>query len=320
MEVKMTLKGYLRYVEIQTKVASIIPFLLGTLYAKYRYSAFNTINFLVMLISLLAFDMATTAINNYVDFKHTPLSEDNALNGTAYIREGISEKTGIEIIYILLTIAIVFGIILTLRTNIVVLLIGALAFGVGVFYTYGPIPISRMPLGEVFSGFFMGFIILFLSIYIHIYNIGLVELSLKSWNLSMNVNIKECLYIFMMSIPGVGGISNIMLANNICDIDEDIKIKRYTLPYYIGKAKALLVFRITYYIGYADIILLLALKIAPITFVVVLLTALPVNRAINAFNKKQEKSSTFVLSIKNFIMMTGSQVLLIALAILFRLI
>ena len=63
----MSIGGFFKLVEIQTKVASVIPFLLGTIYALYRFDNFNLTNFLIMLISLLAIDMTTTATNNYLD-------------------------------------------------------------------------------------------------------------------------------------------------------------------------------------------------------------------------------------------------------------
>ena len=71
----MNLKSFLKLVEIQTKVASIVPFLLGTFYALYTYDNFSFFNFLIMLISLEMFDMATTAINNYIDFKSAKKKE-----------------------------------------------------------------------------------------------------------------------------------------------------------------------------------------------------------------------------------------------------
>lgn len=45
--------------------------------------------------------------------------------------------------------------------------------------------------------------------------------------------------IIFMSIPLVTLIANIMLANNTCDLEEDIRNHRYTLVYYIGKKNAL---------------------------------------------------------------------------------
>ena len=59
----------LKLAEIQTKLASQLPLLLGTVYALWRYDDFNLLNLLFMFLSLLSFDMATTVTNNYMDYK-----------------------------------------------------------------------------------------------------------------------------------------------------------------------------------------------------------------------------------------------------------
>ena len=85
----------------------------------------------------------------------------------------------------------------------------------------------------------MGFIITFISIYIHVYDQNIITVAYSSGNINIAVNLVEVLYIFILSIPAISGIANIMLANNICDIEDDIENKRYTLPIYIGKERAL---------------------------------------------------------------------------------
>jgi len=316
----MNLGNFLKLVEIQTKLASMIPFILGTLFSIYRYKNFKPINFVIMFISLLAFDMATTAINNYYDFKKATDShksdykKKSNIIGSANLK--LSQVKGI--IGLLIIIAVIFGVILTVKTNIVVLLIGILSFTVGVLYTFGPIPLSRMPLGEIFSGFFMGFVIIFLSIYIHIFDENIVRLMLENSMLSLQVNIKEVLYILIISIPAIGGISNIMLANNICDLEEDIINKRFTLPYYIGKKAAVHLYKAVYYVGFLAIIAMVVLKIAPIINLLVLLTFLPVNKNIDKFYEKQIKSETFILAVKNFAMMNVPQIILMIIVNIFN--
>ena len=53
--------------------------------------------------------------------------------------------------------AAAFWVYLALITDAVVLLLGGLCFLCGVFYSFGPVSISRLPLGEVMSGLFYGF-------------------------------------------------------------------------------------------------------------------------------------------------------------------
>lgn len=315
----MNIRSFFKFVEIQTKVASMIPFVLGTLFAVYRYSSFKLVSFIIMFISLLTFDMTTTAINNYIDFKKANKKQGYGYEiHNAMGRDGIGENTAITIIILLLTISIFFGIMLTIKTNIIVLLIGMVSFFVGIFYTFGPVPISRTPLGEAFSGFFMGFIIMFLSIYIEVYDKNIAYLVYINNILSLNVNVVEILLIFIASIPTIGGIANIMLANNICDIEDDIANNRFTLPYYIGKKNALRLFAVLYYIGYVAIIASVILKALPMASLLVLITLIPVYKNIRIFYKRPIKSETFIFAVKNFILINVSHILILIIVVIFN--
>ena len=91
-----------------------------------------------------------------------------------------------------------------------------------------------------------------------------------------------------------------MLANNLCDIEDDLANNRYTLPIYIGKDHSLMLFRILYYIIYIIIIILLVLRVVPAVSAITLLTFLPVRKHLKLFGEKQTKKDTFVLAVKNF--------------------
>lgn len=316
----MWLKRFFLFVEIQTKVASIIPFILGTMYCLYRYDSFQFKNFIIMFISLMTFDMATTAINNYCDYKKSIRinNSDNKLDNKNNIieRYGMKESIALGIIFTLLAIATIFGVLLTLNTNTTVLFIGMICFISGILYTFGPVPISRMPLGEIFSGIFMGFVIPFLSIYIHIFNENIITLTYENSILNVSMNIIEMFYMFLISLPLICGIANIMLANNICDVEEDIVNRRYTLPYYIGRKNALVLFSVLYYLGYLTIVVLVLLKILPIVTLLVLPTIILVNKNINLFTERPVKSETFVLAVKNFIIINMSYIFLMSVSII----
>ncbi|GKU26991.1 1,4-dihydroxy-2-naphthoate polyprenyltransferase [Clostridium folliculivorans] len=303
----MSISKFFELVEIKTKLASVIPFSLGSAFAIYRYKSFNLKNFIIMFISLICFDMATTAINNYIDNTKAKNSSENNSLLTKY---GANKSKVLLIIFILLAIATTAGIMLTLNTNIIVLLIGIISFIVGIFYTFGPIPISRMPLGEVFSGFFMGFVIIFLSVYIHIFDTNIISFTYQNNILSVGINLLEIGCIFLFSIPAIGGIANIMLANNICDVEEDIKNNRFTLPYYIGRPMALKLFKLLYYIGYVDIVLLALLKVIPLASLFVLITLIKVNKNIKLLQDRPIKNENFVVSVKNFLLINTSQVII----------
>ncbi|MBZ9687673.1 1,4-dihydroxy-2-naphthoate polyprenyltransferase [Clostridium estertheticum] len=311
----MTLTNFFQFIEIKTKLASMIPFIVGTLYSMYRYKSFNLKNFIIMSVSLLAFDMATTAINNYIDHKKALKSHENKSEIPGY---GFKDSTALAIIFILILLAIFFGILLTLNTNVMVLLIGVISFLAGIFYTYGPIPISRTPLGEIFSGVFMGFVILFLSVYIQIFDKNIISFMYYDNMLNISINLVEVFYIFLISIPTMGGIANIMLANNICDVEDDKVNNRFTLPYYLGVKNAFNLFKVLYYIGYLDIIILVILKISPVVSLLVILTIIPLNKNIKLFHQKPIKSETFIYSVKNFALVNITHILAISIALIFK--
>jgi len=315
---KMTPISFLKLVEIQTKVASVIPFILGTFYSLYRFNEFSFKNFVVMFISLIAVDMATTTINNYIDYKKAKKTYGyNYESHNAIVGYGLSEKTVLITIGILIGIAVILGIVLFINTNILVLVLGAISFVVGILYSFGPVPISRTPFGEIFSGFFMGFIILFISVYIHVYDNNIVNLIYQEGLLNISINIKEVIYLFLISIPTMFGISNIMLANNICDIEDDIDNSRYTLPIYIGKSRALILFKGLYYLIFINILVLIILKVIPLISLLSLLTLILVNKNIKIFYNKQTKKDTFVLAVKNFVIINTVYILTIAVATIF---
>ncbi len=312
----MNFKSFFRLVEIQTKAASMIPLLLGTMYALYRYNSFKSINFLYMLISLLCFDMATTAINNYIDYRKAQRTHGYGYEThNAIVKYGLKEPVVLTVIIALIILASAFGIMLFLNTGVIVLLLGLLSFAVGILYSFGPVPISRMPLGEVFSGFFMGFIIIFISVYIHIYNNGMFQVVYKNGMLNVNVNIVELLYIFLISIPSISCIANIMLANNICDIEEDLENKRYTLPIYVGRERALKIFTGLYIAAFFSVITAVIVGAEPISCLLAIFSFTPVSKNIKAFYKLQTKKNTFGLSVKNFLFINGAVTLTIAIVL-----
>lgn len=315
----MRVSSFFKLVEIQTKVASMTPFLLGGLLAYYRYGQFKILSFVYMLVSLLAFDMATTTINNYIDYKKAKKTSGyNYESHNAIVRDKIKESHVQIVIAALLVIAITFGILLYLNTSLAVLIIGAISFTVGILYTFGPIPISRMPLGEIVSGFFMGFVIVFLSNFVHTTELGILAVYFSEGTLSIDMQLKELLVVFLLALPATLGISNIMLANNICDMEDDIANKRYTLPIYIGKKASLKLFRALYYISYIDIALLLILGILPVTVVPALFTIVPVQKNINEFLELQSKQGTFAKAIKNFLIINASLIVLIGVGIVVK--
>jgi len=287
------IKRFLSYVEIKTKITSTFAFLLTIAYLLYMDRPIDWLRTMVFFFSMFLFDLTTTAINNYIDTK----TNDQVLQ--------FERRTALVIIYILFAASTALGLYLAYLTDIVVLLLGGLCFLTGVFYTYGPVPISRMPLGEVMSGLFYGLFIPFLLLYINMPEGTYLTLGIGWESISLELKVMPIISVILMAIPPMCTTANIMLANNTCDVERDVAVRRYTLPYYLGK-KALWLFAFLYYASYASIVAMVILDILSPVCLVSLLTVIPVQRNISIFMERQDKATTFMTSIKNYIIIMGS--------------
>ncbi|MGX7418890.1 1,4-dihydroxy-2-naphthoate polyprenyltransferase [Carnobacterium gallinarum] len=291
---------------------------MGTLFAVYYFRDFNLGNTILFFAAMLIFDMTTTAINNFMDFQK---AKDEGYKDQVNVigQEKIPEKLVAFLIIFMLVVASLLGLLLVYRTDILLFFIGGICFFIGIFYTFGPVPISRMPVGELFSGVTMGFGIFFIAIYVNVMSGTLMNLTFAQhgYQFALVGNYLDLLIILLVSIPAIFTIANIMLANNLCDLDEDIVNHRYTLVFYIGRKMGVLLFNTLIYASYFAIILAVVLRIYHPIMLLTLLTVIPVRKNLATFNQKQVKSETFVLSIKNLVLINGASVILLAISLVF---
>ncbi|HYE68351.1 MAG TPA: UbiA family prenyltransferase [Anaerovoracaceae bacterium] len=296
------IKRFLDYVEIRTKITSIFAFLLTIAFLFYKEQPINWSITLLFFAAMFLFDLATTAINNYIDTK---------TNGQTL---QFKRRIAFLIIFVMLGVSTLMGLYLVYLTDIVVLLIGGLCFLCGIFYTFGPVPISRQPLGEILSGIFYGFFIPFILLYINMRSGTYLTLVWNQQTISLDIQILPLFTAVILSVIPVCTTANIMLANNICDVERDILVRRYTLPYYLGKNPSLYLFAVLYYGTYLAVIIMVVLKLLSPICLISLVSLIPVQMNINTFFKVQDKSSTFVTSIKNYVIIMGTNTALIFLS------
>jgi 1,4-dihydroxy-2-naphthoate octaprenyltransferase len=284
------IKNFLNFVEISTKIASTLPFLVGTGYAAYRFGSFKPKQALVFFVAMLLFDMTTTAINNHIGHRQTGR------------KSHYSSAVSLAIIFGMGIAAAVLGIYLVIISSIAVLLVGILCFAMGVLYSYGFIPISRTPFGELCSGVIMGFCIPFIAVEI---SHPMIFITLHDVSrITIEADLLEFLALGIVVMPLICCIANIMLANNVCDVEEDARIKRYTLPFYIGIKKSILLYKIIYIVAYLFIIIGSVTKIIPLFTLVMIITYIPVRKNILKFMELQDKQKTFFTVILNFLIIT----------------
>ena len=304
---------FLEFVEIRTKIASVFPMILGFLWTGYHYQQFNWLNSIVFALAVISFDMCTTAINNTLDF-HKAIDLDYKNQENVIGKHELSFRKMVYIVLALLLFAFVFAISLVFLTDFLLLILGGICFLLGIIYTFGPTPISRSPYGEVMSGLTMGFGIFFLAVYMTMYE-TILSSTHSFGSILISFNWFETVSIFMMSIPLISFIANIMLANNTRDLETDLINERKTLVFYIGKENAVRLYQILSIIPWIVWLLYVISGILPV-WALLGLGLLPIHyKSVLRYKEKQTRE-TFPESIKSFTLFACMYVLTLIIAII----
>ncbi|RLQ91801.1 1,4-dihydroxy-2-naphthoate polyprenyltransferase [Planomicrobium sp. Y74] len=221
-----------------TLTASFAPVFLGTMIA-IRNTQIDWGLFTAMLIASLLIQAATNMFNEYYDFARGLDNEKSVGIGGAIVRNGVKPKTVLGLAFLLYGIAGILGIYICMQTSWWLLVVGGIAMMVGFLYTGGPYPIAYTPFGELFSGLFMGFLIVIIAFYIQT---GTVSID-----------------AILLSIPSTLLVAAIMMSNNIRDIVGDAASGRKTLAILAGRPAAvniLLSFFVLSYAWIAGLVLL----------------------------------------------------------------
>lgn len=166
----MALNVFLELIEIKAKTASVIPFLLGMCFSKFYYHQLNWQLALIFFIAMFLFNMVVDMFDNYCDYYHAD-SKSYQEKTNIIGRENINPKLVLGLIIGFSVISALLGLYLVSQAGLPVLWMGIFCFAVGYLYSFGPHPISSLPLGELFSGFTMGFMIVLLSVYLNTYQV-----------------------------------------------------------------------------------------------------------------------------------------------------
>lgn len=213
-----------------TLTASFAPVFLGTMIA-IRDTQIDWLLFAAMLMASLLIQAATNMFNEYYDFARGLDNEKSVGIGGAIVRNGVKPKTVLGLAFLLYAIAGILGIYICMQTTWWLLLIGGVAMIIGFLYTGGPYPIAYTPFGELFSGLFMGFLIVLIAFYIQT---GIITLD-----------------AILLSVPSTLLVAAIMMANNIRDIVGDAASGRKTLAILAGRSAAVNVLLAFFVLSYA---------------------------------------------------------------------
>lgn len=241
-----------------TLTAGFVPVLIGTALA-IQTTGINVFLFIAMLIASLLIQAATNMFNEYYDFKRGLDNEESIGIGGAIVRDGMYPKTVLRLAIALYGIATLLGVYICMESSWWLAVIGLICMATGYLYTGGPFPISSTPFGELFAGFFMGFLIILISFFIQAGYISTVAM--------------------LVAIPIAILVGLINLSNNIRDLDGDKENGRKTLAIVIGREKAVSLLGVMFAVSYLWMIGLTATEIVSPW---VLLVFLSVPKAVQA--------------------------------------
>jgi len=285
-----SIKRFFHFVEIETKLATILPSIAGLAYVFYTIGTINVRSMVIYFIAALFLDMAVTAINNHLDKREDQTQTPH-----------YSNLVSLGIIGTMLLVFAVLGLYLAYLHGATVFLAGAFCLLMGVTYTFGPAPISKTPFAELVSGFTVGTVIMFIVVSINnptFEPLGLV-FNQPAWRLAMDIDLLALFSFGLITVPAAFCAANIMLANNICDAERDRPF-RYTLVHHLGRKKSLYLFAGLYYMTYLSIVIAILFGLLPVWCLLTLLTLPLVQKNIHRFFQTQTKDTTFLLAIKNF--------------------
>lgn len=248
-----------------TLTASFIPVAIGTALA-YYHGSFQLLLFLAMLLASNLIQGATNMFNEYYDYKRGLDTPESVGIGGTIVRDGVAPRTILQIAIAFYIIAIGIGVYICMASSWWVAVIGAVSMAIGYLYTGGPLPIAYTPLGELFSGLFMGTIIIMITYYIQT---GTV--SLDSFFLSISVALL------------IGAIN---MANNIRDLDGDKANGRQTLPILLGRERAIHLLGYIFIAAFGWMTVLVSMRIVPVWALLVLLSIPKALQAMKLFQGK----------------------------------
>ncbi len=291
------MKNFWSLIEARTKITSVFPFLMALAYLLSQGHAVRWPVTTLFFVSMLLFDVTATVLNNAADRFPDAAADPRG------------RKAALLFLSALLAASLTGSLALAFFTNIVVLLAGGACFTVGILYSAGPLPISRTPFGEAFSGIFYGFFIPFLLFSVNLPSF--VTLSAEHGRLLLSADTALLLQVLLLSVIPTLATANIMLANNLCDLERDAAAGRHTLPLYLGRRRALALSALLYALCYAAVAGLAAARMVSPVCLLSLLTIFPVWKNIKAFAAVQDKETTFALSVRNYLWIMGPLTLLI---------
>ena len=217
--------------------ASAGPAIFGLAYCASRGFPLTLPAAAALFAACLLMQAAVNTFNDYIDFvKGTDTAEDQVEESDSIlVYSDLAPSRALALGIVFLAAAAVIGCIFAVLRGPAPILVGIVGALAVVLYSAGPLPVSSLPLGELVSGTVMG---------------GLIPLGITA---AVTGEIHP--EILPWCIPFILGIGLIMMTNNTCDIEKDLRAGRRTLSCLLGRERAVILYRVLVAIWMAAIVL-----------------------------------------------------------------
>ena len=234
-----------KIVDNRTKIVSVSSLLVGSAWALATApERFSWGLLALMAAATVLVDMGTTGFNSYFDFVTGVDTRDSDQERfKALVQREIDPRVALHLSLALYAVAMPLGIAVGARAGWGVVATGAFCMVFAWFYSGGPRPISRTPVGEFFAGGLLGGVLVIVAAFVHTQRLDAATI--------------------LVGIPSSLIIAGILSTNNACDRVGDARAGRRTLAIVLGPDRSHLPVFVLVGAAYAAVALLAALRVAP---------------------------------------------------------
>ncbi|GKQ42483.1 prenyltransferase [Companilactobacillus sp. RD055328] len=302
----MNWKLFYELTEIYTSPLDLLWFIFAVSYSYYRFGSFNFVYGTIGFLCVFSFHLIVNMQNNYMDYVNAKDEEGYKKNTSTIGTNNVPLETVRNWIIGLSVLPLIASLWLAYQTGWTTFIIGVICVLIGLFYSFGPRPLNSLPIAELVVASAIAFFIPLVYIYL-----GMANRDAISWSIIAEV--------LLICLPNMLIFFSTLLANNTCDLDEDIKNGRHTLVYFLGKKNAVTLYKIVWAIAAILLPILAIMHVAPYTVLLVMLTYPKAYKTIEPYLKKQVKKETYFSALKGVNVVIVPSIVLFAIGVIFKL-
>ncbi len=250
MPIRLYLLSWLTLLRLGATARGVLPFLLGAVIAWSQGVAIKWEVLVLSTIAVICIMLMTFLVNEYYDYETDVINKDfhKLSGGSRVLPMGlIPRRQSIVIAYVLMSIAVIIGLVLNFyyKTGPLTIPLGTLAIFIGYFYTARPFRFSYLGLGEIAIWFTCGWLANMTGYY------------LQTGHLSSVTT--------LISFPGATSVFLVILMNELPDINSDRLSGKNNLAVRLGREKAGVLYAVLLVLSFLNMLVIIPYGVPPIS-------------------------------------------------------